>query len=145
MLTVKRMKQADRAYVMPRVKSFYQSDAVTHAVPEKILQRSFEQAVSDNPLIEGCMLYQDDKHAGYAYLTHMYATEAGSCVMIEELFIEPELRGQGLGHAFFDWLFSAYPDAARFRLEVTPENSRAAALYKRMGFEPLTYCQMIRE
>ena len=51
MLTVKRMKQADRAYVMPRVKSFYQSDAVTHAVPEKILQRSFEQAVSDNPLI----------------------------------------------------------------------------------------------
>ena len=95
MLTVKRMKQADRAYVMPRVKSFYQSDAVTHAVPE--------------------------------------------------LFIEPELRGQGLGHAFFDWLFSAYPDAARFRLEVTPENSRAAALYKRMGFEPLTYCQMIRE
>lgn len=145
MLTVKRMKQADRAYVMPRVKNFYQSDAVTHAVPEKILQRSFEQAVSDNPLIEGCMLYQDDKHAGYAYLTHMYATEAGSCVMIEELFIEPELRGQGLGHAFFDWLFSAYPDAARFRLEVTPENSRAATLYKRMGFEPLTYCQMIRE
>ena len=113
MLTVKRMKQADRAYVMPRVKSFYQSDAVTHAVPEKILQRSFEQAVSNNPLIEGCMLYQGDKHAGYAYLTHMYAT--------------------------------AYPDAARFRLEVTPENSRAAALYKRMGFEPLTYCQMIRE
>lgn len=107
MLTVKRMKQADRAYVMPRVKSFYQSDAVTHAVPEKVLQRSFEQAVSDNPLIEGCMLYRDDKHAGYAYLTHMYATEAGSCVMIEELFIEPELRGQGLGHAFFDWLFSA--------------------------------------
>ena len=45
MLTVKRMKQTDRAYVMPRVKSFYQSDAVTHAVPEKILQRSFEQAV----------------------------------------------------------------------------------------------------
>ncbi len=78
-------------------------------------------------------------------MTHMYATEAGSCVMIEELFIEPQLRGQGLGHAFFDWLFSAYPDTARFRLEVTPENSRTAALYEKMGFEPLTYCQMIRE
>lgn len=145
MLTVKRMTQADQAYVMPRVKDFYQSDAVTHPVPERVLARSFEQAISDNPLIEGCMLYWGDKHAGYAYLTHMYATEAGACVMIEELFIEPELRGKGLGHAFFDWLFSAYPDTARFRLEVTPENTRAAALYKKMGFEPLTYCQMIRE
>lgn len=145
MFVVERMTQADRAYVMPRVKSFYQSDAVTHPVPETVLQRSFEQAVSNNPLIEGCMLYHDGKHAGYAYLTHMYATEAGACVMIEELFIEPELRGQGLGHAFFDWLFSAYPDTARFRLEVTTENRRAAALYKKMGFEPLTYCQMIRE
>ena len=35
--------------------------------------------------------------------------------------------------------------AARYRLEIEPDNDRARALYERLGFEALPYCQMIRE
>ncbi len=145
MLTVRLMTEQDQAYVMPRVRQFYASDAVDHAVPAEVLQQTFQQAVSDNPLITGFILEVDDEKAGYAYITHLYSSEAGPCIMIEELLIEPSMRGQGLGQAFFHWLFDAYPDTARFRLEVTPENPRAQALYERLGFVPLGYRQMIRE
>ena len=34
---------------------------------------------------------------------------------------------------------------ARFRLEVEEDNTRAAALYERLGYKPLDYKQMIKE
>lgn len=144
MLTVRHMTSTDERYVLPRVEQFYHSEAADHDVPQDILRQTFLQAVSDNPLIEGFILCKDGQCAGYAYITHLYASEAGKCIMIEELYIEPCLRGHGLGHAFFDWLFAAYPDTARFRLEVTPENTRARKLYEKMDFIPLEYDQMIR-
>lgn len=145
MLNVCLMTEQDQAYVMPRVHQFYTSDAVDHAVSEEVLEQTFEQAVSENPLITGFILEEEGKKAGYSYITHMYSTESGSCIMIEELYLDPSMRGKGLGHAFFHWLFRAYPDTARFRLEVTAENSRAEALYERLGFAALDYHQMIRE
>ncbi|MCD8356217.1 MAG: GNAT family N-acetyltransferase [Clostridia bacterium] len=144
MLTVRLMTAQDETYIMPLVKQFYSCEAVDHAVPMAVLQQTFRQAVSDNPLLEGFVLQEDGKNVGYAYITHMYASEAGPCIMIEELMIEPLARGKGLGNAFFEWLFDAYPDTARFRLEVTPTNSRARALYERLGFVSLGYDQMIR-
>lgn len=143
MLTVRLMTAQDEEYVMPLVEQFYSSAAVDHAVPTEILQQTFRQAVSDNPLLEGFVLEMDGKNVGYAYITHMYAAEAGPCIMIEELVIESDARGKGLGHAFFDWLFAAYPNAARFRLEVTKGNPRARALYEELGFVQLGYDQMI--
>ncbi|MDO4175739.1 MAG: GNAT family N-acetyltransferase [Eubacteriales bacterium] len=144
MLTVRAMTAQDEAYVMPLVEQFYHSEAVDHAVSMEILQQTFAQAVSDNPLLEGFVLQDDGKSVGYAYITHMYAAEAGPCVMIEELMIEPGSQGRGLGHAFFAWLFAAYPGTARFRLEVTRGNARARALYEQLGFQTLGYDQMIR-
>ena len=38
-----------------------------------------------------------------------------------------------------------YNNAARFRLEVTEENPRAAALYHILGFEDLPYQQMVMD
>ncbi|MBQ3593582.1 MAG: hypothetical protein II982_04390, partial [Clostridia bacterium] len=44
---------------------------------------------------------------------------------------------------FFDCLFEKIP-AARYRLEVEPENERAVKLYKEKGFYYLPYQQMIK-
>ena len=66
---------------------------------------------------------------------------------MEELYVRPAFRGHGLGHEFFAWLrgLAAAEHIRRIRLETEPENERAAALYARMGFSPLGYCQMFRE
>ena len=81
--------------------------------------------------------------AGFAYLTYFYSCEAGgTVVMLEELFVKEALRGQGIGQQFFQWLYRQYPDAVRFRLEVTHGNP-AARLYERNGFQRMDYDQMV--
>ena len=64
-------------------------------------------------------------------------------VWIEELYILPQFRGKGYGTTFFSELRQQYPNAARFRLEVEPDNDGAKALYGRMGYEILNYGQMV--
>ena len=65
---------------------------------------------------------------------------------IEELYIRPEFQGHGLGTAFFRFL-EAQNDGTvkRYRLEYEPDNLRGAALYRRLGFTPLTSGQMIKD
>ena len=142
-MTVRPMTDADRHECIPMVLQLYDSPAVHHPVDRKILERAFDDAVGENPHICGFVLEQAGKTAGFAYLTFFYSCEvAGNVIMIEELFIKEEYRGQGLGQQFFDWLYAAYPNAVRFRLEITPDN-RAVHLYRRNGFRELNYGQMV--
>ena len=60
-------------------------------------------------------------------------------------YVLPEFRGRGLGSACFRELRALYPTAARFRLELAPDNLRARALYERMGFQSLDYRQMVQD
>ena len=146
MLTIKKMTEAMRDEVLPMVLAFYHSDAVCHAVPEETLRRTFNDAVSDDPVLEGFVLVEDGVIIGFAYTTTFYACEVGGrCMMIEEIFLKEEARGKGYGTEFFNRLFSQHPEITRFRLEATEENQAAIALYKRLGFDFLDYLQLVRE
>ncbi len=143
-LRVRKMTRVDHDWVLPRVTQFYTTGAVEHPVDTAVLERSFSAAVSENPRLAGYILCAGEQPVGYAYLTFLYSTEAGECVMIEELYLDTEQRGRGYGTQFFSWLRQAYPTADRFRLEVTQSNP-AAQLYRRVGFGTLEYNQMILE
>lgn len=63
---------------------------------------------------------------------------------IEEIYVRPEFRQKGLGKTFFEALDRIQP-AARYRLEIEPDNQRAERLYRSLGFEPLPYRQMVKD
>ena len=89
---------------------------------------------------------KDGQPAGYALLSLTYSNEAGGlCVLLEEIYVREDFRGCGLGKEFFSWTENRYPQARRFRLEVTASNARAAALYTRLGYKKLDYVQMIKD
>jgi GNAT superfamily N-acetyltransferase len=74
--------------------------------------------------------------AGYAFLVPFWSNEQGGEICeVDELFVRPERRGEGLGSALFGAI-----DAGRFgafaatALGVTPGNARARRLYERLGF-----------
>lgn len=142
-MNIRPMAEADREAVLSMARQFYSGPAVDHPAPEEIIRRTFADAVGQNPHLRGVVLCEGAQPVGFAYLTTFYSCEvAGTVVMIEELFVCEEQRGRGLGQQFMDWLYAAYPTAARFRLEITPTN-RAVHLYRRNGFRDYNYGQMV--
>ncbi len=136
-----------REVVMAMVVEFYGSDAVDHPVERSVLEQTFSDAADyKNPLITGYLMKKGGLVVGFFYLTFFYACEVGdTCVMIEEIFIKAEFQGKGLGKQAMTWIHQAYPQAKRFRLEVTGENSGAKKLYRSLGYQDLGYEQMVRD
>lgn len=83
------------------------------------------------------LLHHHGVTAGYAVVTRGYSLEFGGVfALLDELFVVPAARGEGLGSA----LIRAVIEDCRsngietLRLEVGRANPRAQALYARFGF-----------
>lgn len=144
MFHIEKMTATHKDQVLPMVNAFYHSSAVDHAVDPAVLEQTFLDAVSADPVLDGFVLMEDEKIVGFAYTTTFYACEIGGrCMMFEELFFLPEARGKGYGTAFFRQIMEQHPEVRRFRLEVTDSNEKAIKLYQSLGFDFLNYRQMV--
>ena len=142
---IRRISETDRAEYLRMAHDFYHSPAVMHPVPDSYLERGFAEMMRSGDYMQGLIFEADGQVAGYALLCKTWSQEAGgSAVWIDEIYVLPEFQGRGLGRAFFAELEAIAP-AARYRLEIEPDNARAEALYRRMGFEVLPYRQMVRD
>lgn len=55
-------------------------------------------------------------------------------VHLHQLYVEPDLIGQGIGRDLFAEVETCFPAAKRMRLEVEPKNERAMRFYAGLGF-----------
>lgn len=142
---IRRINSGDKNIFLDMSCDFYSSDAVLHDIKFDSHIKAFDELMRSDEYLDCFIIEKNTEIAGYALLNKTFCREAGGIVIwIEELYIKPQYRGQGAGSEFFRWLEKNVP-AARYRLEVEPENKRASALYKRMGYENLPYVQMIKE
>ncbi|MGN1480291.1 GNAT family N-acetyltransferase [Porcipelethomonas sp.] len=124
-------------------KDFYNMDCVDHEIPESYILKTFELLISGSEFTKSFIYEIDGKIAGYILLAFTYSNEAGGMVVwLDEIYVDPEFRGRGVGSDLIDFVVEKYNDAARFRLEVTESNKRAKKLYISKGFKDLTYEQM---
>ena len=136
---------ADRSVLREMFDEFYSSEAVLHPLPASCHEAALDELFSGGTAQRCFLLTEGDAAAGYALLSPKYSHEAGGAELwLEELYLRETARGKGLGSEFFRFLLAAAQKEgiARVRLEVEPENTRAAALYARLGFQPLPYDQM---
>ncbi len=133
----------DSFYIM--VKKFYAPPAVLHFPSDEVMLSCFDAALEIPELVKGYIFEYNGKTAGYAIVSMKFETEVGGmAAWIEELFVEEEFRNLGISSRFFEFLQKEFSGKIkRIRLEVGDENERAKALYRRLGFEPLDYRQMV--
>lgn len=132
-------------YVM--AEEFYHSPAVLRPIPPERHQVAFREIMTSDRYLSGYWFADEEKAAGFAVINRMMQHEMGGIVVwVEELYIRPAYRGQGLGSRFLMWLEQELQGkATAIRLETEPENEGARRLYTRLGYEPLDYMQMLKK
>lgn len=146
-MQVRDITSADQLLFETMCTDFYHSDAVLIPMTQDKIHRTFQEAINGSPFLRLVFIEQLNQVAGYALFAFYWSNEAGGMVaQLEEIYILPEYRGNGLGHAFFDWCLENYQNSmSRLRLEACRHNKSAIRLYESYGFESLDYLQMIKD
>ena len=142
---IRKLTAKDKNIFMELTGEFYSSAAVMHPIPEIIRSSMVVELMLSNGYAVCFMLdCEDGTPAGYVLTAKTFSQEAGGLVVwLEEGYIREPYRSMGLMSEFFLYIEQHCP-AARYRLEVEPDNPRAIALYERRGFRFIPYLQMIK-
>jgi GNAT superfamily N-acetyltransferase len=93
-----------------------------------------------HPVAEAFLGKLDGRAVGYALIFTTFSTFAGKrCMWLEDLFVEPEARGHGVGRALLVRLAQISVERGYARLEwnVLDWNEPAIGFYKSLGAVPM--------
>jgi ribosomal protein S18 acetylase RimI-like enzyme len=99
---------------------------------------AFRTLVADPALGRVWLFRVGDAVVGYTAVTVCYSLEfAGRYALVDELYVREGWRGRGIGARALELAAEACRElgVAAVRLEVDTWNTRAMALYRRLGFE----------
>ena len=141
-ITIRKMKRGDEKFVLDMMKKFFSSPATITDGSEKIFAANVKNCLDDSTCADGFVFVDGEKIIGYAVTAKSYSTEfGGECIWLEDIFVEEEYRGRGVGSKFLRHVKKIYPQKI-FRLE-SEADSAALNLYKRFGFRELPYLEMV--
>jgi GNAT superfamily N-acetyltransferase len=127
---------ADIPQVLPMMREFYAFEGIPYDESRAI--RLLSQLVSDATCGRLTLVEQDGELAGYLILGFGFSVEfGGRDALLDELFIRPEFRGQGLGSSAIKSALSLCKEEGiqALHLEADHFNERAHDLYLRLGFK----------
>lgn len=105
---------------------------------EEMLERTL---FGKKPAAEALIAYFNDAPAGFALFFHNYSTFlAQPGLYLEDLFVKPELRRRGIGHALFLRLaqIACERGCGRFEWSALDWNTPAIQFYERMGAKAMS-------
>jgi GNAT superfamily N-acetyltransferase len=94
----------------------------------------------ERPQAEVILAFDDGEPVGFALFFHNYSTFLGKRgLYLEDLFVNPEARGKGVGRALLVELakIAKARDCGRFEWSVLDWNEPAIGFYKSLGARPL--------
>ena len=143
MAEIRNISQEDREIVIDMMRRFYNSPALITNGSEEIFASNVDNCLCKSPYLEGYVFTVEDKVVGYGMLAKSFSTEFGSeCIWIEDIYLEEEYRGQGIGSKFIQYVKDTYPNKV-LRLEAESDNAKAIATYEKNGFKKLPYMELV--
>ena len=139
---IRAMTSGDKPAVLEMMRTFYASPAVFSNGSDTIFSADIDACVGGSPYLEGYVFEDGGRLQGYAMLAKSFSTEFGKpCIWIEDLYLLPQYRGQGMAGVFFKHLEKQYPGTIH-RLEVEEDNAHAVHVYRKNSFDVLPYMEM---
>jgi len=134
----RQMKPGDKKIVARMIKDFYEEVPGIRGISDKKIKKTFLVFSSDPGKGEILVIEKDRAIVGYALLANFWSNEwGGNVLFLDEIYLQPEARSQGIGRNFIDYLIrKKYNHSTAIQLEVAPTNKKARALYVDMGFKP---------
>lgn len=114
----------------------YVEDISASSGKSRDFSRTFSVLLAEPVRGEVVLFRVGDAVVGYALLIPYWSNEFGGTILwVDELFVDHEYRGRGIGRAFMQQVLEQRSVAhVAVVLEVTPENDRARRFYERLGF-----------
>jgi GNAT superfamily N-acetyltransferase len=144
--TIRPATQADIPQILAFIRALAayerEPDAVTATV-EDLLRHGF----GPNPFYFCLIAELDQKPAGFAFYFFNYSTWKGRPgLYLEDLFVQPEFRGLGIGKALLEKVaaVAVENDCPRLQWEVLDWNTPAIDFYRAMGAEFLDEWRNVR-
>jgi GNAT superfamily N-acetyltransferase len=130
--------QGDVATLTGLMREFYAESG--YVLQEPQAAAAFEALLAGPELGRVWLVERDGEPAGYVVVTFVFAMEHGGlAAVVDDFFVRPEARGEGLGKAALAAVRRACEalGVRAMRVEVGVNNVRAQAVYRSAGFEPL--------
>lgn len=134
----RKFKSSDKKIVAGLIKDFYKELPGIRGIDDKKINRTFLAFAADSGKGNILVIGKGKIIIGYALLANFWSNEwGGNVLFLDEIYLKPEFRGQGIGKNFINYLIKKkYNRATAIQLEVAPHNKKARALYKAIGFKP---------
>jgi len=134
---------------IPQILAYIRALAAYERAPEAVIatEESLERdGFGPNPFFFCLMAVYDGRTAGYALSFFNYSTWVGPGIYLEDLFVEPALRGLGIGKALLREVATIAMERGCKRLQwaVLDWNTPAIEFYKAVGGEFLDEWRTVR-
>jgi len=145
--TIREAGRADAAQIFGLIRALAAYEHLEHEV-EATLEAIEAALFGPNPKVFCDIAFDREKAVGIAIWFYTFSTFRGRCgLWIEDLYVSPDYRGQGLGRTLIARLARRCLDENLGRLEwsVIDWNEPSIAFYKRLGarlMDDWTICRM---
>jgi GNAT superfamily N-acetyltransferase len=135
---------------IPRILAFIRALAAYEREPQAVTATEADlerDGFGPNPFYSCLLAEHDDRPAGFALFFFSYSTWLGRPgLYLEDIFVEPELRGLGIGKALLQRVaaIAVEKGCPRLQWEVLDWNAPAIEFYRAMGAEFLDEWRNVR-
>jgi GNAT superfamily N-acetyltransferase len=138
-VTFRFAKEEDVPLILSLIKGIAEYEKLLHEVvaTEEILRNSL---FGKTRFAEVLIAYYKNEAVGFALFFHNFSTFLGKPgIYLEDLFVNPEMRGKGIGKILLSYLgkIAIERDCGRVEWSVLDWNEPAIKFYKNLGAKPM--------
>ncbi len=133
----RQFKTSDKKNVSELIKCLYIEDSEGKPISDEKINKTFNELLKYPEKGSIIVIEEEETMIGYCILINFWSNEDGGNILnINELYIEPDYRGNKIATNFIRYLIeNRCSNAVALQLEVKLSNIKAKILYERIGFK----------